>query len=229
MLVLRPRLQAALEMLGACKVAADIGCDHGRLSAAMLQRGTAECVISIDVSADSLKKAEVLARKLGLEQRMQTRLGDGLQPLAVGEADGIVLAGMGGTLIARLLQANEPVARAARCIVMQPMRGGEDLREYLYHNGYDIFDERLVLDAGRIYQLIAARSGEAKSKPEGWPENLYKVGWVSYEKREPLLSQLVNTYLAANEKRLKTAPEDALELRRNTEDLRKLIRMMEEA
>lgn len=228
MLVLRPRLQTVLEMLGACETVADIGCDHGRLSAALLQRCAAKRVIAVDVSADSLKKAEQLCAKLGLEEQMETRLGDGLQALTPGEAEGIVFAGMGGTLITRLIQANEPVAREARCIVMQPMRGGKDLREYLFNHGYDIYDERLVRDAGRIYQLIAARSGETRPKPATWPETLYKVGWVSYQKKDPLLPELVNTYLAANEKRLKSAPEDAVELRKNTEDLRRLIRMMEE-
>lgn len=228
MLVLRPRLQTALEMLGQCNTVADIGCDHGRLSAALLQRGVAKRVISIDVSADSLKKAELLCQKLGLQERMQTRLGDGLTPLAAGEAEKLIFAGMGGTLIARLLQANEPVARTAERIVMQPMRGSEDLRAYLYHNGYDIFDERLVEDSGRIYQLLSARSGKARPKPAGWPEGLYNIGWVCYEKRDPLLRKLTESYLAGNEKRLITAPPEAVELRKNTENLRDLIRMMEE-
>ena len=229
MLVLRPRLQTAMEMLCSCHTVADIGCDHGRLAAAILQRNAAEKVIAVDISADSLKKAELLCKKTDLSDRMELRLGDGLQVLSEGEADGIVLAGMGGTLIARLLAANESVARAANCIVMQPMRGAEDLREYLFHNGYDIFEERLVQDAGRIYQLIAAKNGKPHPKPAEWPKHLYKLGWVSYEKKDPLLLPLAKKYLATNEKRLKNAPDDATVLRNNTKDLLKLVQLMEEA
>ena len=67
---LHPRLEAAAALLGKTSVLADIGCDHGRFSAAMLQRGTAEKVIASDISAPSLKKAEQLANVCGLSSKI---------------------------------------------------------------------------------------------------------------------------------------------------------------
>ena len=74
---LHPRLEAAAALLGKTSVLADIGCDHGRFSAAMLQRGIAEKVIASDISAPSLKKAEQLANVCGLSSKMECRISSG--------------------------------------------------------------------------------------------------------------------------------------------------------
>lgn len=74
---LHPRLEAAAALLGKTSVLADIGCDHGRFSAAMLQRGIAEKVIASDISAPSLKKAEQLANVCGLSSKMECRISNG--------------------------------------------------------------------------------------------------------------------------------------------------------
>ena len=157
---LRPRLQAAADMINGSHLAADIGCDHGRLSVALLQQGRADRVIASDISAPSLQKATELAALCGLGSRLTTVLSDGMAHLGPDEADAIAICGMGGELIARILEANLPAAKNARCITMQPMRGIEELRQFLRKNEFRIIDERLVLDAGRIYQIIGAKSGD---------------------------------------------------------------------
>ena len=144
---LRPRLQAAANMINGSHLAADIGCDHGRLSVALLQQGRADRVIASDISAPSLQKATELAARCGLGSRLTTVLSDGMAHLGPDEADAIAICGMGGELIARILEANLPAAKNARCITMQPMRGIEELRQFLRKNEFRIIDERLVLDA----------------------------------------------------------------------------------
>ena len=77
-------------------VVADIGCDHGQLCCALLQRDAeARCVAS-DVSAPSLQKARELAQAVGLVERISFRCGDGLSVLEAGEAEAVALLGMGG-------------------------------------------------------------------------------------------------------------------------------------
>ena len=90
------------------------------------------------------------------EAQLSFVLSDGLSHLVPGEADAIVLAGMGGELIARLLEAGAAAAHAAARIVMQPMGGTLELRRFLLQNGFRIADEKYVLDAGRYYQIILA-------------------------------------------------------------------------
>ena len=100
---LRPRLSRALDMLRGSQTVADIGSDHGRLAVALLQQGAAERVIACDISAPSLEKARALCSRCGLGGRMDFRVADGLGGLRPGEADALVMAGMGGLVRGRRL------------------------------------------------------------------------------------------------------------------------------
>ena len=202
---LRPRLQAAADMITAANHAADIGCDHGRLSVALLQQGRAKRVTASDISGPSLEKARLLANKCGLSEHMHTVVSDGISHLTPGCADAIIIAGMGGELIARILSAAPDVAHSADAIVMQPMRGVEELRRFLRENSFRIVDERLVLDAGRIYQIISAAPGKPGAIPPWFPQDEYSLGHMMFEKSDPLLLPLLEQYKAVHMRRLAQA------------------------
>ena len=133
----RERLDCAIELLSGAQVVADVGCDHGRLSCALIQRNLASRCIAIDISEPSLKKAERLVRQIGAQDRVETRLGDGLQPLAAGEADAIAILGMGGTLMAQILSVDPPLKGAKKC-VLQPMRAAEDIHREVMERVEDL-------------------------------------------------------------------------------------------
>ena len=202
---LRPRLQAAADMIKAANHAADIGCDHGRLSVALLQQGRAKQVTASDISEPSLEKARLLAQKCGLSERMDTVVSDGISHLSIGSADAIIIAGMGGELIARILGTDIDVAHSAKAIVMQPMRGVEELRLFLRENRFRITDEQLVLDAGRIYQIITVAPGEPDTIPSWFPKDEYSLGHMMFEKGDPLLLPLLEQYKAGHVRRLAQA------------------------
>ncbi len=205
---LRPRLARAADMLGPCAVIADIGSDHGRLAVALLQQGRAERVIASDISVASLEKAHSLAVLCGVEDRVCLRVADGFAALAPGEAEAILLAGMGGLMMVRILCAGEAVARAAKRIVLQPQGNAAELRAFLYENGYAIEEEAIVFDNGRYYQLIRTASGPPRPLPQGWPEGYLELGPVAYEGRDPLLLPLARKYRAGHQKRLRRAQRD---------------------
>lgn len=230
---LRPRLQAAADMITAANHAADIGCDHGRLSVALLQQGRAKQVIASDISEPSLEKARLLAQKCGLSDKMHTVVSDGISHLSIGCADAIMIAGMGGELIARILEVSPDVAHSAKNIVMQPMRGVEELRRFLRENSFRIVDERLVLDAGRIYQIIAVAPGEPGAIPPWFPQDEYSLGYSMFEKGDPLLLPLLQQYKAGHMRRLAQAehkgvsPEALLEIISRADALIKLATEMQ--
>ncbi len=202
---LRPRLQAAADMIKNAEHAADIGCDHGRLSVALLQQGRAKTVTASDISAPSLEKARLLAQKCGLSDRMHTVVSDGIAHLAPGTADAMIIAGMGGELIAKILSAAPDVTQSAKAIVMQPMRGVEELRLFFKENSLRIADEKLVLDAGRIYQILCVTPGVPAPAPPWFPENEYSLGYMMFEKGDPLLLPLLEQYKAGHVRRLAQA------------------------
>ena len=209
---LSARLSLALDMLAGAGTVADIGCDHGRLACALAQQDAAARVIAVDIAEAPLERARQLVSRTGLAGRVELRLGDGLTALLPGEADAICLLGMGGTLMARLLdEATEPFQGAKR-IVFQPMRAAEDIRRYLYERGCHILEDRLVLDAGRIYQVFMAGppSAEQHPLPPGWPADYHKLGYTAFMRRDPLLGLVVNKRLAQLEKRVKKEYAEAL-------------------
>ena len=187
---------------------ADIGCDHGRLCCALLQRDARARCIASDVSVPSLAKARSLARLTGLWERIDFRIGDGLSVLHDGEAEAVALLGMGGTLMARLLDACPTPLMGARLAVLQPMRAGEDIRRYLYARGYCVERDLVVADAGRLYEVFSVlppAPGARDAWPEGFPVDCFSVGYRAFATREPLLEALVQRQLAQCELRLRTA------------------------
>lgn len=208
---LGPRLERGLSMLRGSQIVADIGSDHGRLAAALLQQGAARRVIACDISALSLEKARALAGRCGLNGRMDFRVADGLGALEPGEADAIVVAGMGGLVMGRILREGEAVARAARRIVLQPQGNAAELRAYLYGNGYAVDAEAIVLDAGRYYQLIQAHSGPPRPLPPGWPPGYWGLGPAALESQAPLFAPLARKLRAGHQKRLDRARRDGME------------------
>lgn len=200
------RLASIFSMLGRAELVADVGCDHGYLSAALITSGKAGRVVASDVSPASCVKARRLAEELMITDRMKVVMGDGLDPIAGEEPPyKIAVCGMGGELILKILEANRPAAERAELIVMQPMKGEAELREYLFRGGFGVTDERVVCDNGRFYQIIAAKYGEPNDIPEGFPKGFYRFGWVMAEKHGEELLPLLRHYYGVYSKELAVA------------------------
>ena len=156
MIKLTPRQQAIVNFMPRCGAVADIGCDHGKLGAYLLQQGLTQRVIACDISEPSLNKARGLARELKLAD-MEFRLGDGMQVLAPNEADCVVIAGMGGSTVRDILLAS---AVKPEHIIAQPMNATKALKECLSGIGYYIADETVVKEGKRFYSVILIQKGK---------------------------------------------------------------------
>jgi len=171
-----PRLRALSELCGECRVLADVGCDHGRLAAYMLQTGMCERALLTDISGASLEKARRLVSALGLLGRARFCVGDGADALPEAP-DVCVVAGMGGLAIAGIVARGLPLLKGAR-LVLQPNVAVRELRGALVRLGFRIADERLARDGRRLYPVIAAEAGEAC-----YDETQLTVGPVLLERR----------------------------------------------
>lgn len=200
------RLKAVLALIGRCETLADIGCDHGFLSAAAILSGAADRALASDISASSARKAARLAEKLGISDRMTVICADGLAAVTGEEPPySIAICGMGGELIARILKEAEDTAKKADLIVMQPMRGEAELREYLVKSGFGIVDERVIRDGKRFYQVIAAVPNCENSVPDRFPKDWFRFGWVMAEKHPEELLPLLVHYRAVYSRELEKA------------------------
>ncbi len=158
-IALDPRLSMIARLVGPCECCADIGCDHGRLGAFLLQTDQCRYVQLTDISEPSLGKARALIRGLGLTDRVRFAVGDGLTALE-NTPEVIVIAGMGGITVADILHNGRERLNGAR-LVLQPNVAAPQLREALSRLDYAITDERVARDGRRCYVVIQAEPGKA--------------------------------------------------------------------
>jgi len=151
----KPRLRAIAALVPEdCRCLADIGTDHGYIPAEMLRTGRCRQAIAADIGAAPLERARQTARLYGLEERVSFRLGDGLSVLSPGEADVIVIAGMGGDKVIEILSA-APWSQDGPLLLLQPMSRAEVLRQWLWAQSCCLRSERLVQDKGVLYPILA--------------------------------------------------------------------------
>lgn len=156
---LSPRLAAvaALVPQGACL--ADVGTDHAYLPVWLLLAGRIREAVASDVNEGPLERGRETARTYGVTQGIRFRRCDGLAGIGPGEADTVVIAGMGGDLMTRILAA-APWTRGAK-LILQPMSAQEVLRQWLGEQGYVIQGETLAREGEKFYTILTATGGES--------------------------------------------------------------------
>lgn len=161
------RLTLIAQMVRPCTLAADIGTDHGFLICALVEAGTVAAGIAADINPMPLEKAKAEILRRGLAQRIETRCTDGLTGIA--KADAVVIAGMGGELIAKIVDCWPESRSGKTTFYLQPMTKAERLRHYLYTHGFLIETERCCVANGKPYSVMRATYTGVKKEPD-WPE-----------------------------------------------------------
>ena len=231
MIRLDDRLRCAFDLLRGSTAVADIGCDHGKLTAALLLNGDVERVVAGDISPDCLEKTRRMIECFHLQGRAQTRLGSGLAILAPGECDAAAILGMGGELMVELLKASPEVAHSMERLVLQPMSGIEELRQWLYTNRYHVMADRLMYVGGRWYQVMCVRhQSSCDPWPLGFPQGCFMVGYRSFADRSVLLKSYCEMQLKKRYAQRKQAVGTAGEtkLAREAEQLSQIIKEIEQ-
>lgn len=198
---LDPRLLTAASMVRQGAVVADIGTDHAYLPVYLLKNGIARFAIASDVNEGPLERARQSAEKYGVEGFMRFELADGLtgvHPEREGVSD-IIICGMGGELIARIIDASEYTRRNEVRLILQPMSSAYELREYMAEAGFGIIDERLSRAAGKIYTCMLVEFDGRKR--EFTPVQLL-LGEKNIEKREQLFDDFAMRHKVSLEKRI---------------------------
>lgn len=163
---LTPRLLALAELVRPCGCAADIGTDHAYLPAWLCLTGRCQKAIASDLRPGPLARAAETLRSRNLTHRIELRLGDGASVLAPGEAQAILMAGMGGLLMGRMLREQQAVLKTAPQLLFQPMTNLSEFREALFRQGYTLADERLVREGEKLYHILEVRPEPETRAPE---------------------------------------------------------------
>lgn len=196
------RLRFISSLISPVEVIADIGSDHGYIPADLLKNDIAKKIIATDISAPSVQKAIDLMEKLNLSEKSDFRVGNGLEVLNVDEADTVIIAGMGGKLIFEILQNGykNKFKEKIPTLVLQPVQQVGDLRYFLIKNDFDILDEHIFVDQGKVYQVMISRKINSEKTHSLYKIDLnnqvqIKYGTINIKKKsQVLISQLEREY-----------------------------------
>ena len=161
-MILTNRLQLIYDIIPKCNTIADIGTDHGYIPIFCVLNGIAKNALAMDVNKGPLERAKINIEKYNVSDKVHTRLSNGLEGLACGEADVIVIAGMGGPLIAEILEKGKNVITDDTTLIIQPMIAPKELREYLYGSGFEITEEYVCREQDKFYNIFKVKKGEFK-------------------------------------------------------------------
>lgn len=206
--LLSERLAAAVSFVKRGTRAADVGCDHGYTAICLRNAGICPFCICTDINKGPLEAAAENIRRFRADG-IDVRLGDGLAAVRPGEAETVIITGMGGELICRILETGRAVVQAAEELVLGPQSEPEKVREKLIRLGFHIADEKFIFEDGKYYPVIKALRWSAAEplceiavtgEPEGLSETELKYGPVLLRERSPVLWE----FLVKERKRYET-------------------------
>lgn len=135
-------------------ILADIGTDHAYLPVWLITNGKIKSAIACDINEGPLAAGKADVEKYGLSDRIALRLSDGLMNVSQNECDDIVIAGMGGELIAKILSDCKWAKSPFKHFIMQPMTKPEALIKYLYENGFEIIKQEACVCDRKHYTVM---------------------------------------------------------------------------
>lgn len=195
---LSKRLKWIIEKLNKAEVIMDVGTDHGYIPIYLIKNNIAKKVIASDINKEPLNKAKINASLDGVVDKIDLRLGGGLSPLKDKEANGVIIAGMGGNLIRDILENDLNKVKNLDYLILQPAQNPEVLRKYLYGNNYEILEEDICLDENQYYEIFKVRykAGDYISLEDIF----YEISPMMLNKKLPLLKSYIESKIEKNEK-----------------------------
>lgn len=193
------RIEKIVSFVEENKVVADIGSDHGITAIKVYEEKNPKKVIATDISKDSLQKLE---DKLKYNHyKIETIVTDGLNGLP-NDIDQIIISGMGGHLITKILLENIKIAQNVDKLILSPNNSKKYFRKWLHENNFEIIKDENVEDEGIIYDVITAKYSKKIKKYEY--DLYYTYGKQNILNKNPLTIKLIENEIKVNESILST-------------------------
>ena len=157
------RLEMVASFVPQGAVILDVGSDHAYLPIELVERGQIEAAIAGEVVEGPFQSAVKNVEAHGLKEKIQVRLANGLA--AFEEEDQvtvITIAGMGGRLIATILEEGLDKLSNIQRLILQPNNREDDLRIWLQEHGFQIVAESILEEAGKFYEILVVEAGQMK-------------------------------------------------------------------
>ena len=179
--MLPPRLAAVAAQVPRDAVLVDVGTDHAQLPVNLVASGRVRQAVAVDVAEGPLAAARAASARF--RDQIDVRQSDGLRAVRPGEATCIVIAGMGGLTVAKILTEGSAVCAAAKRVVVQPQGMEAEVRAVLLAMGWGCVYGELVQDRRHIYVV---ESWEPHGATEAWTSDDLRWGKLIREGQDPL-------------------------------------------
>lgn len=164
---LSKRLLAVAGLVSKGNCVADIGTDHGYVPIYLVEQNIVKTAIAMDINEGPLLRARENIRQHGLDDYITARRSDGVLALKPKEADSVVIAGMGGGLVMKILTEGKEILSSVSELILQPQSEIEKVRHFLMEEGYRITAEDMVFEDGKYYPMMRVVHGtDRKDEPE---------------------------------------------------------------
>ena len=158
------RLRAAAKFVRQDAVFADIGTDHAYLPLFLLAEGKVRMAVCTDVNEGPLNTARINTEDHGITDNIKFILTDGAYGLEEYGITDFAICGMGGELIARIIDDSAFLKKKGTRLILEPMSRQAHLRRFLAEEGFGITEEEYVTDSGKFYLIIVAEYNGEKRK-----------------------------------------------------------------
>lgn len=196
------RLKKIGDLVEANSFCLDVGCDHAFLDIYLVERNENIQAIASDVKEGPLNHAKQNIKKYHLEDKIECRLGDGLDTYS-DNVDTIIISGMGGRSMIGIFKNHLEVLKKVDTIILSPNNYQIDVKKFLCKHCFYLHDEELVKEGKFIYQILVFKKGRKKySKKE------YFFGPVLLEKKGKLFMEYYQRELVSREILIKMLPKN---------------------
>lgn len=223
MLKISKRLCTVAQHVRNGAIVADIGTDHAYLPIYLALEKRIKRAVASDINEGPLSRAREHINKYSLENVIYTYLTDGLNGIEKFEPTDIVICGMGGELIAKIIENALFVRNSKIRLILQPMTMIRELREYL-SNGFLTIDENVVFEDNKLYQIICV---EYDGRVHKLTNAELELGPKNIEKGGEEFNKLLNSTIAKKQKKLaglKLGGQDTSEVEAEIKELKALLK-----
>jgi len=177
------RLKKIGDLVEANSFCLDVGCDHALLDIYLVHRNKNIKAVASDIAEGPLEQAKKNIKRERLDDKIETRLGNGLSTYT-DEIDTVIISGMGGRNIIGICKENLKVLKKIKTLIISPNNYQIDVKRFLTSNGFYIDNEEFVKDKNFIYQIIILKRGKKK-----YTKKEYFFGPKFLEKKGPLFRE----------------------------------------
>ncbi len=157
------RLELVASFVPQGSILLDVGSDHAYLPIELVEKGQIEVAIAGEVVEGPFQSAVKNVEAHGLKEKIQVRLANGLAAFEEEDQVSVItIAGMGGRLIATILEEGLDKLGNVQRLILQPNNREDDLRIWLQDNGFQIVAESILEEAGKFYEILVVEAGQMK-------------------------------------------------------------------